>query len=157
MNSHRKLIRSHGQERMNLGELLPELHPTLTSRCEFHCHQSPSRETRREDREAGHKYTSAVAQCETLYWCSSEFDSTVSISTRHAACAIDLHFFKPYQISLRNTLIVVIKYIWRRQGWIQGCRAAHTLEGARPKKRHTGYIPGHFLLSKAVGNHVALS
>lgn len=86
MNSHRKLIRFHGQECMNLGELLPELHPTLTSRCEFHCHQSPSRETRREDREAGHKYTSAVAQCETLYWCSSEiWFNGINI---HASCCL---------------------------------------------------------------------
>lgn len=86
MNSHRKFIRSHGQECMNLGELLPELHPTLTSRYVFHCRQSPSRETRREDREAGHKYTSAVAQCETLYWCSSEiWFNDINI---HASCCL---------------------------------------------------------------------
>lgn len=39
------------------------------------------------------------------------FDSAISISPSYVACTIDCYFFKPYQISLLNTLIVVIKYI----------------------------------------------
>lgn len=72
------------------------------------------------------------------------FDLAVSISTCYAACAIDLYFFRPYQISLQNTLIVVIKYIWRREGQIQGCCATLVRESPQPKNRHTEYLPGHF-------------
>lgn len=85
------------------------------------------------------------------------FDSVVSMSPCVAACAIDLDVLKTISDLLTKHINSCNKIHFKGKG--VGIRAAGPYIHKRvcSENSHMLYIPGHFLLSKAAGNHVALS